>query len=170
MHSFSFTNNETIHIDGKNGAGKTTLCKIICGYINNFQGDLKVENANVQYISQNPFSAIDPKLKIKETFIECGHINNEILSNLNIDQGLLNRYPFELSGGQLQKIAIARALLSNPNFLICDEITSMLDPLSTNEILTYICQFCENLKCGIIFTSHEDYAVQIFNPNKTIYL
>ena len=124
---------------------------------------------NIQIIFQDPFSSLNPKMKIinilKDIFLiqkisNNIQIQNEIkliLKNLNLpsDSEFLNSYPSQLSGGQLQRISIARSLLLKPKILICDESVNMLDAYVKVEILDLLRNIQEKMDLTIIFITHD---------------
>ena len=160
--SFKLYRNETLGIVGSSGSGKSTLCRALIGLLKVRGGEIKVYERNqkfykkksnnlknIQIIFQDPFSSLNPKMKIKNILKDIfliqkisnnNQIKNEIkliLNNLNLpsDSEFLNSYPSQLSGGQLQRISIARSLLLKPKILICDESVNMLDAHIKIEIL-----------------------------------
>jgi len=181
--SFKLFRNETLGIVGKSGSGKSTLGKALVGLINkrggeikflrdysNIKGSLKINKAkNIQMIFQDPFSSLNPKMNIKNILndvysIHKGESNtkmyeerDQILSKLNLpnNHSFLNSYPHQLSGGQLQRISIARALLIQPKILICDESVNMLDACVKIEILHLLRQLQIEMNLTIIFITHD---------------
>lgn len=134
---------------GETGSGKSTFCKAIAGWIKPCDGHID-SNANVQYIPQNPFDGFNPKLTIRKS-LNCRNID----PNIHANEKLLDRKPFELSGGELQRFAIVRALSQRPDFLILDESTSMLDVVSQKEILDDILKQREEMQFGLIVVTHD---------------
>ena len=124
---------------------------------------------NIQIIFQDPFSSLNPKMKIKHILKDIfliqkisnkNQIKNDIkliLKNLNLpsDSEFLNSYPSQLSGGQLQRISIARSLLLKPKILICDESVNMLDAYVKIEILELLRKIKEKMDLTIIFITHD---------------
>ena len=181
--SFKLFRNETLGIVGKSGSGKSTLGKALVGLINKrggeirflrdnstMKGSLKINNAkNIQMIFQDPFSSLNPKMKIKNILKDVYYIHkgandlkmykerDKLLSKLNLpnNDSFLNSYPNQLSGGQLQRISIARALLIQPKILICDESVNMLDACVKIEILHLLRQLQIEMNLTIIFITHD---------------
>ena len=181
--SFKLFRNETLGIVGKSGSGKSTLGKALVGLINkrggeirflsnysNIKSSLKINKAkNIQMIFQDPFSSLNPKMKIKSILDDVYSIHkgannlkmykerDQLLSKLNLpsNNSFLNSYPHQLSGGQLQRISIARALLIQPKILICDESVNMLDACVKIEILHLLRQLQIEMNLTIIFITHD---------------
>jgi len=181
--SFKLYENETLGIVGSSGSGKSTLCRALIGLLKVRGGEIKIydknhalkknksfkKNNNVQIIFQDPFSSLNPKMKIKNILKDIlliqkisnnNQIKNEInliLNNLNLpsDAKFFNSYPSQLSGGQLQRISLARALLLKPKILICDESVNMLDASVKIEILELLRVLQEKMNLTIIFITHD---------------
>ncbi len=180
--SFKLYQNETLGIVGSSGSGKSTLCRALIGLLKIRGGEIKFYETNkllnkkkfnnvknIQIIFQDPFSSLNPKMKIKnilkdiflfQKISDKNQIKNEIklmLNNLNLplDSNFLNSYPRQLSGGQLQRISIARSLLLKPKILICDESVNMLDAHVKVEILDLLRKIQEKMDLSIIFITHD---------------
>ena len=181
--SFKLYKNETLGIVGSSGSGKSTLCRALIGLIKVRGGEIKIydknlesknnkfykKQKNIQIIFQDPFSSLNPKMTIKNVLkdIFCiqkisdkKQIEKEIkliFSNLNLpfENDFLNSYPNQLSGGQLQRISLARALLLKPKILICDESINMLDASVKIEILELLRVLQEKMNLTIIFITHD---------------
>tara|TARA_Y100000589_G_scaffold320044_1_gene349466 strand:- start:9091 stop:10692 length:1602 start_codon:yes stop_codon:yes gene_type:complete len=183
--TFKLKINETIGVVGLSGSGKSTLGKALVGllelrggnikyYINNnkFKSikNQKINSLNIiQMIFQDPFSSLNPKMTIIDTLEDIGRMNDfykpknfrkEIYSIFNklhlpINNNFLNSYPSQLSGGQLQRISIARAILLKPKILICDESLNMLDAPVKIEILQLLRKIQNEMQISIIFITHE---------------
>ncbi len=180
--SFKLYRNEVLGIVGSSGSGKSTLCRALIGLLKVRGGEIKVYEKNIelnqnksnkfkniQIVFQDPFSSLNPKMKIKNILKDIfliqkisnnNLIKNEIkliLKNLNLpsDSEFLNSYPSQLSGGQLQRISIARSLLLKPKVLICDESVNMLDAYVKVEILDLLRKIQEKMDLTIIFITHD---------------
>ena len=181
--SFKLYKNETLGIVGSSGSGKSTLGKALIGLLKVRGGDIKIYNKNIdskknkiyqklkdiQIIFQDPFSSLNPKMRIKtilEDILKIQKISDKkqiekeiksVLTNLNLPHGneFLNSYPNQLSGGQLQRVSLARSLLLKPKILICDESVNMLDAAVKIEILELLRLLQEKMNLTIIFITHD---------------
>ena len=108
----------------------------------------------VQMIWQHPEQTLDPLLRIQDSLEESGSIDQVLLEKLGIKQQWLSRYPRELSGGELQRCCIARALRVHPKFLIADEISTMLDAITQVQIWEFLLSYCEENKVGLVLVTH----------------
>lgn len=184
--SLSLTKGSIFGIVGESGCGKSTLGKCIMRLTDitegsiNFQGkdisrqkrrEILNELKHMQMIFQNPYSSFNPKLKIQYSLaeacrvhgMEASMINNridEFLEYIRLSRDELNRFPHELSGGQLQRLAIARALLLEPRFIIADEPVSALDVSVQAQILNLIMELRELFNMTMMFISHDMVVVE----------
>ena len=140
--------NEISCFFGDTGSGKSTLCKTLAGWIKPTEGGIIAPN-NIQYIPQNPFDSFDPKLTIRKS-----------MAAMRAPSPLLDRKPAELSGGELQKFAIMRAISAKPSFLILDEATSMLDVVTQKEILDFVLEKRKELGFGLVFVTHDEHLCE----------
>ena len=163
---------ENLAILGQSGSGKSTLAKLISFsepksegkiYINNEEITDKNElKKDIRYILQNQKQALNPALKVKtaiahvRSYLKLNFSENELkelLSNLNLKDEILGKYPSQLSGGEATRVGILLALLSKPKILICDEITSGLDNETKQKIINLLLSL--NEKISIIFITHD---------------
>lgn len=156
---------ERIGLKGPSGRGKTTLCKLLAGYERPKQGEVLLDGravreyrgvCPVQMVWQHPETVVDPLLKLKETMVEAGGIEERLLENLHIEREWLERYPAELSGGELQRFCLARALRPETRILLCDEITAMLDLVTQAQIWEFLLEETQKREMGILVVSHSD--------------
>lgn len=155
--------NQIIGLMGSSGSGKSTLCKILTGYINNYEGDVyldgeKVNNNGfnpIQLVFQHPEKTINPKWKMNKTLNESWNPPKELLDKFGIQQSWLNRWPNELSGGELQRFAVIRALSPKTKFLIADEMTTMLDAVTQVQIWQNVINIAKERKIGVLVVSHD---------------
>jgi peptide/nickel transport system ATP-binding protein len=182
---FNFYEGEVISIVGESGSGKTTLAKMVLGLINLTEGDISFQGIkrdlstnkkkqeywkNIQAIFQDPFSSYNIFHKIDAVLLDCIRMRGggnlprakkvELMAeacsfvNLKFDE-LTNKYPFELSGGQMQRLMIARIFLLKPKILLADEPTSMIDACSRATILDMLMQLRNDIGMTVIFITHD---------------
>lgn len=161
--NLSLSSGEVLGLVGDSGSGKSTLCKILTGYERKYQGKVAIDEKEipskgynpVQLIFQHPEKAVNPKWKMKDTLNEGHNVSQEILDSFGIKKSWLNRWPNELSGGELQRFALARALGPETKFLIADEITTMLDAITQAQIWNIVLGIVDELNIGVLVVSHE---------------
>ncbi|NHM16603.1 ATP-binding cassette domain-containing protein [Eggerthellaceae bacterium zg-887] len=153
---------ERVALSAPSGFGKTTMCRILAGYLHPTAGQvlmggapLRVRGAcPVQLVMQHPELAVDPRSRMSDVLAEAGPADDALLERLGIAHAWLSRYPHELSGGELQRFCIARALIADPRFLIADEMTTMLDALTQASIWHALLDEADRRNLGIVFVSH----------------
>lgn len=155
---------EIVGIYGKSGAGKSTLAKIIAGYLTPNSGVISIENSEptrenttnpIQLIGQHPEKAINPHWQMKRVLEEADVLNSETMQLFGIKNEWLHRFPSQLSGGELQRFCLARAITPRTQFLIADEITTMLDAVNQAYIWKTILQVSQKQQFGVLVISHE---------------
>ena len=154
--------NERVCVPGPSGYGKTTLCNILAGYLEPCKGQILLDGkplpkkgyCPVQMIWQHPERAVNPRLKMENILSDGGQVENRIIEELGIEEDWMNRYPQELSGGELQRFCIARALGKETRFLIADEISTMLDLITQSQIWHFLMDETEKRRIGMIVVSH----------------
>ena len=182
---FDFHVGEFVSIVGESGSGKTTLSKMLLGLLNHTEGEIlfmgeprdistnkkrKDYWKGIQAIFQDPFSSFNTFQKIDSVLLDCIHMRGgknlpkekkiemmtEACSFVNLKFAeLTNKYPFELSGGQMQRLMIARIFLLKPKILLADEPTSMVDACSRATILDMLLQLRDEIGMTIIFITHD---------------
>lgn len=160
---------ERVGLRGPSGRGKTTLCKLLAGYERPGNGQVLLNGrplagfrgcCPVQLIGQHPETAIDPLLRLGDTLYEAGPVEEEVLEALHIAPAWLDRYPTELSGGELQRFCIARALRPETRFLLCDEITAMLDLVTQAQIWEFLLDVASRRDLGLLIVSHQSLLLE----------
>ena len=176
---------EVVSIVGESGSGKTTLSKMLLGLISSTEGEIYFQGQkrdissqrkkreywkNIQAIFQDPFSSYNIFNKIDTVLLDCIHMRGgrklpyakkvelmaEACSFVNLKfEELTNKYPFELSGGQMQRLMIARIFLLKPKILLADEPTSMIDACSRATILDMLMQLRKEIGMTVIFITHD---------------
>lgn len=162
---------EIVGLVGASGSGKSTIFKAIFHNIVplhdfHIQGDINIQDGTVQPVFQDSYSSFNPFLKIRRSLQEpavlkgidrkfsLNEINN-FLPIFSLDKEILDHYPSQCSGGQLQRLAILRAVLAKPNYLIMDEPISGLDHIVRKKVIDLILDLRNRLQLGILFISHD---------------
>ena len=184
--SLSIARGEIMGIVGESGCGKSTLGRVLLNLTPAtegklfFQGDditglnprgMKPYRPRMQMIFQNPFASFNPKQRIGSALLEVGRVHGmsadaararieELMDMVHLPPEMLERSPSELSGGQLQRLAIARALVLNPDFIVADEPVSALDVSVQAQILNLIMELRARLHMTMLFISHEMTVVE----------
>lgn len=161
--SLKAESHERVALAAPSGTGKTTLARILAGYEKPTTGSVLLDGSPlpdkgvcpVQMIWQHPETAVDPRMRLRATLEEAGEIDHELIAGLGIQEEWMSRYPHELSGGELQRFCIVRALATRPQFLIADEISTMLDALTQAQIWHFLLKELEQRNIGLIFVSHD---------------
>lgn len=153
---------ERVALQAPSGFGKTTLCRVLAGFERPQTGQVLVDGqplprrgvCPVQLIQQHPEQAVDPRLRMRKTLAEAGEVPQQLLDDLGIRDEWLQRYPHELSGGELQRFCIARALAANPRYLVADEVSTMLDAVTQAQIWRFLVEETQARGIGLVFVSH----------------
>lgn len=167
---------ERVALSGHSGLGKSTLCKLLSGYLTPRSGSILIDGSPlpthgvspVQMIWQHPELAVDPRLPLKKTLLEAGEIQQRLLQELGIRSEWFGRYPHELSGGELQRFCIARALMACPQFIIADEISTMLDAITQAHIWEVLLKECSEKHIGLVFVTHSEALANRIATSKII--
>lgn len=160
--SLTVKQGERLALFAPSGFGKTTLAMLLAGYLTPVQGEILLDQSPlprkgvcpVQLIYQHPERAINPRWRLKRVLEESGKLQEDVLDAFGIERAWLDRFPRELSGGELQRFCVARALMSGAQFLICDEISTMLDVITQAQIWNVVLQEAERRNMGLIAVTH----------------
>ena len=160
--SMSVSEGERVGLMAPSGSGKSTLAKLLAGILRPASGEVLLDGRPlqsggvrpVQLIFQHPELAINPRWRMRRVLEEAGEPEPELLAGLGIEGQWLGRYPRELSGGELQRFCIARALLSNARFIIADEMTTMFDVITQAQIWEAMLDAAQKRSLGLIVVSH----------------
>ena len=155
---------EVVGLVGASGYGKTTLGRILAGYESPREGCVMLNGLPspkagynpVQLVFQHPEKAVNPHWRMKETLNEGGAPDTAVVKALGIQHEWLSRWPNELSGGELQRFCVARALTAKTRFLIADEMTTMLDAITQAQLWQVVLNFAKQNNMGILVISHEE--------------
>jgi oligopeptide transport system ATP-binding protein len=185
--SFNIQESETFGLVGESGSGKSTIGRTMLRLLEPTEGDILFEGKsilrlrgknlkrlriNMQMIFQDPYSSLDPRMSILNAVMEGLTIHNigdkhdrrkramEMLRKAGLKKSHAVRYPTELSGGQLQRVVIARALALNPKFIVCDEAISALDVSVQAQILNLLKDLQNELGLSYLFIAHNLNAVE----------
>ena len=160
---FYVNSGEVVGLVAPSGFGKTTLAKILAGYITPESGEVVIEGCRrekngynpVQLIFQHPEKSVNPKWKMKKIITESFTPSKELIEAMGIKEGWMNRWPSELSGGELQRFCVIRALSPKTKFLIADEMTTMLDAITQAQIWNVVLDYAKKNDIGVVVISHE---------------
>jgi len=182
--SFELRRGQCLGIVGESGSGKTTLARMICGLTEPTAGAVTFDGLDVQdrrnwrslrgriqMVLQDPYDSLDPRMRvaasIREPMLLSGRFTQaqaekrtvEMLERVQLSRDFVDRYPEQLSGGQLQRVGIARALASGPELVILDEPTSALDWMTRSEIIKLLDKLRTDLSLSYLVISHDISAV-----------
>ena len=151
--SLELCRGECLTIVGPSGSGKSTLFELIAGNLRPERG--RIMHRKLAWVFQDPYSSFHPSYPILRQIADVAPLERmgEYLPALGLERELLEKLPHELSGGQLQRCSILRALLMEPDLLLCDEPTSALDNLTQLETMKLLIRFLDRL--GILLITHD---------------
>jgi oligopeptide/dipeptide ABC transporter ATP-binding protein len=181
--SFELRQGETLGIVGESGCGKSTLARAVLQLIKPTHGTvtwlgkpitgltreaLKAKRENLQIVFQDPLASLDPRMTISSSIMEplqtfAAHMSKaemkeavmQMMDRVGLNRNMINRYPHELSGGQNQRVGIARAMIMKPKLVICDEAVSALDVSVQAQIIKLLMELQQEFKLSILFISHD---------------
>ncbi|MCG8617090.1 MAG: ABC transporter ATP-binding protein, partial [Desulfobacterales bacterium] len=180
--SFEVIRGRTVAVVGESGSGKTSVARVITGFLPQSEGMVYFDGIEMspylkhrdkdrlrkwQMIFQMPDVAVNPRHKVKDIIgrpirfyynpgkKETARRVSELLDMIELNDNYLDRYPSELSGGEKQRVCIARALAARPELIICDEVTSALDQLVAEEILKLLQRLQDELNMSYLFITHD---------------
>ena len=181
--SFNLRPGETLGIVGESGCGKSTLARAVLQLIpptdgavswlgrplnNTDKADLKAKRKDLQIVFQDPLASLDPRMTISDSIMEplqtfrpelskseMKDMVAEMMERVGLDRNMINRYPHELSGGQNQRVGIARAMIMRPKLVVCDEAVSALDVSIQAQIIELLMDLQEEFGLSLLFISHD---------------
>ena len=173
---FEMNNSEVVGLFGDSGSGKSTFCKILTRFIQDYSGKITINNNEiesgfnpVQLIFQHPEKVMNPKWKMNKIIRESWNPTDDILDEFGIKKDWFDRYPSELSGGEHQRFSILRALNPKTQFVIADEITTMLDAVTQVQIWESLLKIAKEKQVGVLVVSH-DYNLLNRITDRIVYL
>lgn len=166
--SLTLERGERVALFAPSGYGKTTLALLLAGYLNPTQGEILLDGTPlpktgicpVQLIYQHPEKAINPRWRLRQVLEESGRLDESVLEAFGIQRPWLDRFPRELSGGELQRFCVARALMSGAEYLICDEISTMLDVITQAQIWNVVLAEAEKRNMGLLAVTHNRHLAE----------
>ena len=181
--NFSIQPGEIVGLAGESGSGKSTLARCVCGLLARDSGDVilngeamplhyraadfRRQAPQLQMIFQDPLSSLNPRLTLEESLTEPLRLHTtldrrarrtraaEWLQRMGLQHHDLARYPHSFSGGQLQRLGIARALINSPSLLVCDEPVSALDVSVQAQIINLLLDLRQELGLSLLFIGHD---------------
>ncbi len=167
--SLSLPSDKIIGLIGDSGSGKSTLCKIMAGFITHYKGNVTIDGNEirdkdyypVQLIFQHPEKTMNPKWKMEKVLNESWTPTQDLKDTFGLKDNWLTRWPNELSGGELQRFSILRALNPKTKFIIADEISTMLDAVTQVQIWEALIKHCRSNNIGILAVSHDPELLEV---------
>ena len=168
--SLEVASGERVALQAPSGRGKSTLCQILAGYLEPTSGSVSLDGSPivarsgipspVQLVWQHPEQVMDPYVRIGASMGEAGAVSEDLMRALGIRDEWLGRFPHEVSGGELQRCCLARALSAQPQFIVADEISTMLDAITQAQIWDCLLAYCAENNCGLVLVTHSEALAQ----------
>lgn len=166
--SIKIEKGQRLAVSAPSGYGKTTLALLLAGYLEPVKGEILLDGrplprkgfCPVQLIYQHPEKAINPRWRLRRILVESGQRKEEVLDAFGIERNWLDRFPRELSGGELQRFCVARALLCGADYLICDEVSTMLDAITQAQLWKVILEEARRREMGILAITHNQHLAR----------
>ncbi len=185
---FDIAPGQTLGLVGESGAGKSTVGRLVlrliepdAGAVNLLgtdiaglnRGELRRMRSRATMIFQDPYTSLNPRMLIKDSVAEPLLVHTsvsratrqnkalEMVRRVGLDAAHLERFPYEMSGGQLQRVAIARALITDPSFIVCDEPVAALDVSTQAQVINLLNDLQEERQISYLFISHDLRLVQL---------
>ena len=167
LNSFSLDieKGKCLAVMGESGSGKSTIAKIIIGLEKQNSGEVKIFDKDIEFLFQDSYNALNPRMTVEDLICEPlqflvdvkdkREFVLELLKQVELAPELLTRRRYELSGGQLQRVCLARALSTKPQIMIFDESLSGLDPLVQDKILDLLYKIQKEYQLTYVFISHD---------------
>jgi peptide/nickel transport system ATP-binding protein len=171
--SLNIKRGETLCILGQSGSGKSTLAKILCGLEKQVSGNIRFHGNDtgkrgIQMVFQDPFSALNPEIRVWDALMEVIQLKHRgtdrsilkdkcktLLQAVRLPESSWHAFPRHLSGGQCQRVSIARSLANEPELLILDESVAALDPSVQASVLNLLADLQREMGLGYIFITHD---------------
>jgi peptide/nickel transport system ATP-binding protein len=158
----SINSGEIVGLMGPSGIGKSTLARILAGYLRPTAGQVDFNSSSlpiqgycpVQLIFQHPEKAVNPRWRMRKVLYEGWHPSDDLLRQFGIEAAWLKKWPNELSGGELQRFCVVRALAPETQLIIADEISTMLDAITQALIWHNMLEIAQQRKLGLLVISH----------------
>ncbi|MDQ3152969.1 MAG: ATP-binding cassette domain-containing protein [Actinomycetota bacterium] len=170
---------EVVGLSGPSGCGKSTLARVLAQLLAPWAGEVRLDGEPVRRyrhaaprgqrtavapVFQQPRLAVDPRFRLREVIAEpllatgheVGTLVEELAATVDLTTELLDRRPHEVSDGQLQRACLARALALRPRYLICDEMTAMVDASTTAALVRAVTDHAERTGAGVLAISHDE--------------
>jgi len=159
----SFDISKSLAVVGQSGSGKSLTLKALLGLLpSNLSSTIDIEapfefirGDTVSFVPQNAFTAFSPMTRLRDQWLNLQENIDELFELLELDISLIDRFPSELSGGQLQRVIVAMALSSQPKLLLLDEPTTALDPKLREEMVKILLQLQKRFGFLILFVTHD---------------